>query len=172
MSNLGFWFMVVVFWFRDMVRPPQLVLAEIDIQPGSHVLDYGCGTGVFSFAAARIVGAGGKVWAVDVQPAAVRRVERIASKKGLSNVEAIRTDCGTALPDESIDVVLLYDVLHDLRDPEAVLAELHRLLKPGSSLSVSDHHMKEADILAGVTAGGGFVLVAKGKRTYTFRRAP
>jgi len=118
------------------------------------------------------VGKSGKVWAVDIQPLAVRRVEQIASQRKLSNVEAIRTDCTANLPDESIDVVLLYDVFHGLGDPQAVLAELHRLLPPGSTLSFSDHHMNEADILAGVTAAGGFVPAARGRRTYTFRRTP
>lgn len=171
MSNLVFRLMAFVFWIRDLIRPPESVLNEIEIQPGFHVLDYGCGTGVFSFAVAKLVGEAGKVYAADILPLAVRRVEHIAARKGLSNVEAIRTDCQTGLGDESIDLVLLFDIFHDLSDPEAVLAELHRVLKPGCVLAFSDHHMAEDEILPKMTAHGGFALAGKGKRSYLFRKA-
>jgi ubiquinone/menaquinone biosynthesis C-methylase UbiE len=72
------------------------------------------------------------------------------------------------LPTNSIDVVLLYDILHDLNNISDVLAELHRILKPKGILSLSDHHMKEEDIMSQVTRGGLFKLSAKNKRTYSF----
>jgi len=170
LSNFVFRFMVLMFWFRDLIRPPEKVLADVVIDPGFHVLDYGCGTGVFSFASARLVGESGKVYAVDILPLAVGRVRRIAAKQSLANIETIRTECGTPLADESIDVVLLYDVFHLLGDQEAVLAELHRLLKPGCVLAFSDHHMKEPRILAKMAVGGWFELVRKGERSYIFRK--
>jgi ubiquinone/menaquinone biosynthesis C-methylase UbiE len=75
------------------------------------------------------------------------------------------------LPDSSIDVVLLYDTLHDLSQPNDLLQELHRILKPTGVLSFSDHHMKEADVLLKVTAGNLFKLSRRGQKTYSFEKA-
>ena len=106
-------------------------------------LDYGCGPGSYSMAAAEIVGESGKVYALDIQPLAVETVKHKAEKKGLENIETIFSDCATGLPDESIDFVILFDIYHELSEPESVLQELHRVLTPEGKLSFSDHHLKE-----------------------------
>nr|MDO8089972.1 class I SAM-dependent methyltransferase [Candidatus Sigynarchaeota archaeon] len=108
------------------------------------------------------------VYALDINPLAVRRVQSIASKRKLTNVETICSDCRTGLPDNSVDVVLLYDTFHLLNNPNEVLEELHRVLKPEGILSFSDHHMKESEILSRVTNRGLFRLWKKGKKTYSF----
>jgi ubiquinone/menaquinone biosynthesis C-methylase UbiE len=74
------------------------------------------------------------------------------------------------LPGSSIDVVLLYDIFHDLSDPNGVLGELHRVMRPHGILSFSDHHMRENEILSKVTEGGLFKLLRKGKKTYSFAK--
>ncbi len=145
-------------------------MREAGTAPGFEVLDYGCGPGSYSVVAAGLVGHSGKVYSVDKNPLAVQRVLLVASKKGLTNVEAVRTDCGTGIPSGTVDVVLLYDTFHDLGNADAVKRELHRVLKPQGILSFSDHHMREHDILAEMTAGGLFSLLTRGKRTYTFAR--
>jgi len=99
---------------------------------------------------------------------AIQKVKDIASKKRLANVETILSDCKTGLPDNTLDAVLLYDAFHHLSDPDAVLRELHQVLKPDGILSFSDHHMKEKEIVAEVTNSGLFRLLRKGQRTYTF----
>ncbi|MDI6886277.1 MAG: methyltransferase domain-containing protein [archaeon] len=55
-----------------------------------------------------------------------------------------------------VDVVLLYDTFHTLGDPNGVLEELHRVLKPDGILSFSDHHMKENEIVSEVTSTYSF----------------
>ena len=89
-------------------------------------------------------------------------------KRQIANVETICSDCKTGLQDDSLDVVLLYDIFHMLSDPNGVLKELHRVLKPNGILSFSDHHMKENEIMSKITGGGLFGLSKKGKRTYSF----
>ena len=69
-----------------------------------------------------------------------------------------------------MDVILLYDTFHDLSLPDDVLRELHRVLKPDGTMSFSDHHMNEKDILTRVTNTGLFKLLAKGKKTYSFSK--
>jgi ubiquinone/menaquinone biosynthesis C-methylase UbiE len=62
---------------------PRETLAEVDIQPGFQVLDYGCGTGIFSFKAAQGLGPEGKVYSLDIHPLALEKVPKGALKKGL-----------------------------------------------------------------------------------------
>jgi len=170
LANLRFKFMVAVFWLRDWRRPRREVLREVGIQPGFRILDYGCGTGSYIRETARLVGASGVVYALDRNPLAVRRAQQIAERDGLSNVRTILSDCPTGLPDGSVDVVLLYDILHDLSDREDVLEEIHRILKPNGVLSVSDHHLRRADIVMRVTADQRFRMNVEGPITVSFAR--
>lgn len=166
--DLHFKLMSLTYKIRDLLLPRKDILKEVGIKPGFRVLDYGCGPGSYIVPLAELVGKSGKIYALDIHPLAIQMVERIAAKKCLTNVETILSDCKTGLPDNSVDVALLYDVFHDLADPDGVLQELHRILKPDGVLSFSDHHLEEKEIVSQVTKGGLFRLSRKGKRTYTF----
>ena len=167
-NHLAFRGMAFIFNLRDLVVPRRKVLEEAGLKPGDTVLDFGCGPGAYVPDSAELVGRSGWVYALDLHPLAVQHVSRMAQKRGLENVRAVESDCQTGLADHSVDVVLLQDTFHMLTEPEKVLAELHRVLKAGGILSFSDHHMREQDILAGMTRGGLFRLGAKGRRTYCF----
>ncbi len=163
-------FELTCLWFalRDRFVPPSEVLCEAPIGRGSRVLDYGCGPGSYSLAAAQLVGSEGHVYAVDVDPLAVGRVRRAVAARGIRNVTPILTGCRTGLESDSVDVALLYDTFHDLAEPEAVLGELWRVLKPGGALCFSDHHLQEDETLRRLTDGGLFRYAGKGRRTYLF----
>jgi ubiquinone/menaquinone biosynthesis C-methylase UbiE len=109
MSDFRFRAMAFLFQVRDLIRPRENILAEVELEPNLHVLDFGCGPGSYTLLAAQQVGATGKVYALDIQPTAIKYVQEAAQKRGLTNIETIRSDCATGLADESIDVVLLYD---------------------------------------------------------------
>lgn len=134
---------------RDWLSPPEKKLIEVGIRPCWHVLDFGCGIGSYTIAAASLVGEDGRVYAVDINPSRIDRVRALAVRHGLDNVRTINTDCDTTLESGTFDAVLLYDVLHGLEQPEDVLAEIHRVLKPG----------------------GAFKSAARGHQTYTFIRS-
>ena len=170
MSNLAFAGMSLIFKIRDFIRPPKEKLLEIGIKPGDHVLDFGCGPGTFSLIAAELVGQSGKIFALDIQPKALRNVQENASKKKLNNITAMQADSPADLESESLDVAIVYDMFHDLGNPDGIVRELHRVIKPDGVLSFSDHHMKEEAILSGVTGSGLFELAKRGKRTYSFRK--
>jgi ubiquinone/menaquinone biosynthesis C-methylase UbiE len=155
---------------RDLMRPRESVLGEVDIKPGFRVLDYGCGPGSYSICAARLVGDGGRVYAADIHPLAAKTVARRAKAAGLGNVETIRTSRETGLPDGGVDVVMVYDVFHHFGEPERLLGEFHRVLKPGGVLSFSDHHMKKEEIVPAVTGSGLFELKKINRHTYSFGR--
>jgi ubiquinone/menaquinone biosynthesis C-methylase UbiE len=170
MSSIGFKLMSLTFKVRDLILPRLDVLKEAGIESGFYVLDFGCGPGGYIMSLVELVGPSGKVYALDIHPLAVQAVKKMATRKGIENIMTIESDCGTGLPDNSVDTVLLYDVFHHLTRPDDVLRELHRILKPGGILSFSDHHMKEEEVLKGVTDTGMFRSVRKGKKTYSFAK--
>ena len=167
-SELDFKIMALWYKVRDFFMPRGKILEELEIKPGSYILDYGCGPGSYSVAAAKLIGDAGKVYALDIHPLAIKMAQKAAAKKGLANIVAIQSDCATGLPDKSIDVALLCDILHDLREPDKVLSELHRVLKPGGILSSNDHHLHENEIIAKITGGNLFRLSQKGKKVCNF----
>ncbi|MBN2026058.1 MAG: class I SAM-dependent methyltransferase [Actinobacteria bacterium] len=168
MSNLHFKGMSVLIYLRDRIRPRDKVLVEVEIGEGSKILDYGCGPGSYTILAAKAAGDSGRVYALDIQPLASEMVEAKAARENLANIEIITSDCATGLPDNSMDVVFLYDIFHMLDNREEVLRELHRVLKPDGVLSFSDHHMKKKDIENAVTGEGMFIMAGKGNYTYRF----
>jgi ubiquinone/menaquinone biosynthesis C-methylase UbiE len=170
LSDFGFKAMAFAFKIRDFFRPRRDVVKEVGIEEGFHVLDYGCGPGSYITVVAELVGKSGKIYALDIQPLAIDSVKKIAAKDRLTNVETILSGCKTGLPDDSMDVVLLYDTFHDLTDPTGVLEELNRVLKPDGLLSLSDHHMKENEIVSNLTGTMLFRLLRKGKITYSFAK--
>ncbi len=167
-SKLSFMAMSLMFKIRDIVRPRKNVLAEAGIKPGISVLDFGCGPGGYLLPLYRLVGANGKIFALDYNPQAITSVKALIARHGLNNVEAILSDRATGLPDSAVDVVLLYDVFHHLEKADDILKEMHRVLKPGGILSVSDHHMTVTDIESGITVGGLFKLLKHGLKVHNF----
>jgi len=121
---------------------PDFLLTQFDVQPGMHVGDLGCGTGYMSFGAARAVGPKGLVYAVDVQKAVLEQVKREAQAEYLSNITTIWSDLelvgATKIPQASLDVVLLVNMLFQVNNKTAVFKEANRLLKPSGRLLVVD----------------------------------
>ncbi len=169
-SNLSFKLMALQFKLRDLLVSPGKVLSEVGTRPGFTILDYGCGPGSYILPAWKLIGESGRLYALDVHPLAVATVRRLVARKGLDNVETIHSGGRTGLPDGSVDVVLLYDTFHALRDRHGVLSELHRVLKPEGILSFSDHHMAGHEIASALTGGKLFRLATKGERTYGFAK--
>jgi ubiquinone/menaquinone biosynthesis C-methylase UbiE len=153
---------------RDFLTPRIKVLEEVGIKQGAHILDYGCGPGAYLISLSDLTGKSGQIYALDIHPMAIEMVKQTASERGLTNVKTILSDCNTGLSENSLDVVLLYDVFHDLDNQSEVLQELHRILKTDGLLSFSDHHMKDKEIISKMTNSNSFKLLNKGRKTYTF----
>lgn len=169
-SNLGFRMMCTAMNWRNKKNPPQEILRKAGIKPGFKVLDFGCGPGGHSIAAAELVGESGKVYALDIHPFASKMVAKTAQEKGLGNIETIQSDCNTGIDENTLDMVLLYDVYHNLDKPRQVLAELHRVLKPGGILSFSDHHLSQEEIVEEVEQTGLFRLAKREEKFLNFAK--
>lgn len=128
-------------WWRRNVSGRDILRKWNDINlvhEGQTFLDFGCGTGSFTIPAARIVGSQGKVYAVDCFPGQLKIVNKQSRKEGLRNIETILSNGHTGLPDESVDIVWMCDVLHELPERQTVLRELHRVLKKDGVLAIYD----------------------------------
>jgi len=121
---------------RRIFDDPIRTLKAAGVQPGQQVLEVGCGPGFFTLPAARLVGNSGLIHAIDLHPLAIKMVKAKLQKAGLTNAQVTLTDAAeTKLPDDSIDLVLLFGVVHTL-PLERVLPELYRVLKSGGFLAV------------------------------------
>jgi SAM-dependent methyltransferase len=109
------------------------------LQPGERVVDVGCGAGIDSLIAARMVGGTGQVIGVDMTPAMLAKAGRAARDAGLQNVQ-FREGTGDALPVEDgwADVVISNGVLNLMPDKSAGLTEMARVLKPTGRLQIGD----------------------------------
>jgi len=125
----------------------EMFLKKVGIKKDDIVLDFGCGTGNYTIPAAKIVGENGKVYALDKDERVLSRVHPKAEISGLKNIETMKTsgELEVDLKDASVDIVLLYDVLHSHAFPKAddrkeLLNQVHRILKPNGLLSVYPMH--------------------------------
>ena len=109
------------------------------LQAGERVVDVGCGAGIDSLIAARMVGPGGQVVGVDMTPGMLARARRAADETGVSNVD-FRDGYMEALPvpDGWADVVVSNGVLNLTPDKLKALGEIARVLAPTGRLQIGD----------------------------------
>lgn len=170
MSNFEFIIMSFAFNLRDIFINPNIVIRDVEIKPGYNILDFGCGTGSYSFAALQSVGEKGKVYALDILPLALQRIKKKIEKKNILNMKTICSYCSTGLKDDSIDIILLFDTFHMSNNQEAILKELSRIMKTDGVLCFNDHHMKEDKIISTITNSEYFFLSKKSKRIFFFKK--
>ena len=120
------------------------VLERIGIRRGQTVLDFGCGYGIYTIPVAKIVGAQGRVYALDKDKEALDTLMQKAGSAGLTNIERMETsgELEIELADETVDGVLLFDVFHSFYFPQVgdrrrLLSEIYRIMKSSAFLAIS-----------------------------------
>ena len=146
---------------------PGPMLGDLGVTAGSTVVDYGCGPGLFTLAAARLVGPGGTVYAVDLEPRMVELVRRRAEEAGLANVRAVTSDgVRAALPDGVADFILCVQIMHyhaKRTDRVAVARDLRRLLRAEGRVIIMQWAPERGDTgisyraLAGIMRDAGLI---------------
>jgi len=115
------------------------------IRQGEQVVDVGCGAGIDSLIAAKMVGPTGKVIGVDMTPAMLAKAMSSAAEAQLSNVE-FHEGYAESMPVPSgwADVVISNGVLNLMPDKAATLKEMARVLKPDGRLQIGDILVQKA----------------------------
>ena len=170
MPGIGFMIMRMVLRVREIRGKPERTLRQMKLAKGQTVLDYGCGIGSFSTLMAGMVGDAGVVYALDIHPLAIRAVEKNIRKMGIANIRTIRSGRETGLSDESVDVVLLHDVLQMITDTDSLLRELHRVLKSGSVLYATSEHLEIDEFIDIMTKEGLFTRAWEREGLFEFGR--
>jgi len=121
----------------------QKLLKEAGISQGMKIADLGCGQrGFFSLQSAKLVGSKGIVYAIDILQSALNGLNSLANLFGISNLKTIWGDLemikGIDLPDESIDLALLNNVLFQTKNHQVIFTEATRILKKGGKLLVTE----------------------------------
>jgi SAM-dependent methyltransferase len=117
------------------------VMDILGITAGKSVGDIGAGSGWFTVRAGRRVGASGTVYAVDINPEAIRYIGARAKKEQLKNVKTILSKAeNPMLPDQSVDAVLLLKTYHEVSQPVTLLRNLRPALRSGAKVGVIDRN--------------------------------
>ena len=124
---------------RDLWQLPDQIMDSLGIAEGSLVADIGAGGGWFTIRLARRVGANGLVFAEDIQPQMLEATMRRVAREGLRNVRRVLgTSEDPRLPAGTLDAVLIVDTYHELDNPDAMLRNIARSLKPQGRVGVVD----------------------------------
>ena len=153
---------------RDERLQVNRVMDILGIGPGRHVADIGAGSGWFTVRAAKRVGEGGMVYAVDINPAAIQYITDRAQKEKLPNITTILSHSDDPLlPANSVDAVLLLKTYHEVAQPETLLRTLRTALRPGAKVGIIDrngngeNHGVGRDVVIREVTASGYKLTAQ-----------
>jgi ubiquinone/menaquinone biosynthesis C-methylase UbiE len=136
------------------------------IKDGQTVLDFGCGTGDFTIHAAKRVGHRGIVYALDYFPRQLDIVKQRSKREGIGNIITLHSNGKTDLPDASVDVIWMCDVIHEIKERREVLKEARRVLKKNGVLAIHDS-MKDRLL---PFAHGLFIVTGRDGKFYQFAK--
>jgi len=116
---------------------PDEVLAKLGLNSKiNNVAEFGCGYGTFTIPAAKVIK--GEIFAIDIEPEMIEMTQKRAKEQGLNNVKTILRDFvtdGSGLKDESVDFVMIFNILH-FENPIAILRRAYSILTPGGKAGV------------------------------------
>ena len=119
---------------------PDKIVASLGIHPGDQVADFGAGHGYYAIALARAVGGDGSMYAIDIQKPVLDIVRAKARVEHLLNIQFVWGDLdqpqGSKIHNNSIDLVLIANILFQSDKKEILMGEAYRILKPGGHLAL------------------------------------
>jgi ubiquinone/menaquinone biosynthesis C-methylase UbiE len=125
--------------FRRRIQPPDRTPLRHGIEPGMTVLEVGPGSGTYTIATARRIGAQGRLVTVDIEERMIERVKHRAQTEGVSNIEAKVADVyDLPFADATFDAIYMIAVIGEIPSPEKALREFHRVLSPSGTIAFSE----------------------------------
>lgn len=143
-SNVELWLDTMEVGSRELYAARDAVVAALRLKPGERIADIGSGTGLYTILFSPQVGAGGLVYAVDIEPRFLKVVNQRIDDLDIGNVLLVlsRQDDIT-LPPGSVDTVFIADSYHYFRDPQAILTTIRSALSPGGRLIILDYYLTD-----------------------------
>ncbi len=170
LGNIHFRLVSIALAIRDIFLPVGKRLDPFGIDKGFIVVDYGCGPGSYVERASQLVGDGGKVYAVDLHPLAIKSVEERARKKNLENVvPVLSTGYPVDIDSHSADVIYALDMFHHVKDTTGFLKELHRLLKPNGTLFIETGHQPLNEARQKIVKSDCWAIIKEERNTFQCR---
>jgi len=125
----------------DRVKKLQVnrVIRSLKVQPGQKVADLGAGSGLFTRPLARRVGPEGVVYAVDIDRDLLEYIEETARSQNLENIKTVTAGEYDPRIPEKVDLVLICDTLHHIKNPKVYVQDLVRYLKPDGRVAIIDY---------------------------------
>lgn len=118
---------------KTFAHPPSHI-AEIGVEPGMIVADFGSGSGAHVFAFAEAVTKEGRVYAIDVQRDLLTRIKNEAKRRDARHIDALWSDLelpgGSKLADGHVDIVFISNLFFQLNAKHVAFAEARRIVKP------------------------------------------
>jgi predicted methyltransferase len=153
---------------RDQRLQVNRVMDVLGISLGKTVADIGAGSGWFTVRAARRVGDAGRVYAVDINPEAIRYIDERAQKEQFANVKTILSQPDNPmLPAGFVDAVLLLKTYHEVARPIVLMRNLRPALRPGAKVGIIDRngngqdHGVNRDVVLREVGEAGYKLLAQ-----------
>ncbi|HEX3044388.1 MAG TPA: methyltransferase domain-containing protein [Bacillota bacterium] len=111
----------------------------INLKPGECFLDLGCGKGLETIAAAKLVGPSGLAIGLDLTPEMITAAIGNARSQNLGQLQFMIGDIEELLfENESFDAVISNCVINHARDKNRVYQEIYRVVRPGGRFVISD----------------------------------
>lgn len=124
---------------RDQWQKADELIRLMQIPRDGHVADIGCHEGYMTFKLSKVVGAGGMVYAVDVDESKLEKVRNSATRGRIRNITAIKGDFDDPrLPATTLDAVIILDTYHEMDDHDDILRHLLQALKTGGRLVICE----------------------------------
>ena len=124
---------------------PAMLIREMKLDPGMTVADIGTGIGNMLALLSHRVGPTGRVLAEDTEDQFLAAAKDVAESQSLRNVTFIKgTEDDPKLPEGQLDIVLAYDVYHNFKDPEKMLAAFNKALRADGKLVIVDYYKRES----------------------------
>jgi len=132
---------------REREEAVSKLMPSLGVKEGDIVADFGAGTGHHAVRLSPMVGPKGKVYAVDIQPQMIAMLQKRIKNEKLTNVETVlNKEKDPKLPANSIDMILMVDVYHELSYPYEVTVELVKSLKPGGRLVFVEFRLEDPKV--------------------------
>ena len=131
---------------REREENVSQAIANLNIRPGEDIADIGAGSGYYTFRMAELAPEG-KVYAVDIQPEMLALMDEKIRTEGIENVELVQgSEFSPQLAENSVDLVIMVDVYHELAYPREMMENIVSALRPAGRFVLLEYRTEDPEV--------------------------